>query len=90
MNATVSQSGTLKAEVKTQVSLNGQMKAQTELNGYASKPEMLYVGALLPNVTEEDDGKVLKVRDGQWSKGLDETAEALTNSEIEELLNNFV
>ena len=48
------------------------------------------LGPQLPTVTEKDDGKVLKVQSGQWSKGTDETAEALTNSEIEELLKNFV
>ncbi len=47
------------------------------------------LGSQLPAVTEEDNGKVLKVQDGQWTKGSDETAEALSNLEIEALLNNF-
>ena len=46
-------------------------------------------GAHLPRVTEEDDGKVLKVHSGEWSVREDETARPLTNIEIENLLNNF-
>lgn len=45
-------------------------------------------GTSLPTVTEEDNGKVLKVQDGDWSVEEDD-ATALTNLEIEELLKNF-
>lgn len=42
----------------------------------------------LPTVTEEDNGKVLKVQSGQWSAAEDE-CRPLSNLEIEKLLNNF-
>lgn len=80
MNANISQSGTLKANIKS----------QGVLKGVISKPLIINAGSQLPTVTEKDDGKVLKVQGGLWSKGSDETAEALTNSEIEAILNGFV
>lgn len=43
----------------------------------------------LPTVTEKDNGKVLKAQNGQWVTEEDETAEALSNLEIETLLKNF-
>lgn len=46
-------------------------------------------GSSLPKVTDKDDGKVLKAQNGQWSIGEDETADALSNLEIENLLKNF-
>lgn len=43
----------------------------------------------LPTITEKDDGKVLKAQNCQWVADEDETAEALSNLEIEELLKKF-
>jgi hypothetical protein len=44
---------------------------------------------ILPTVTEKDEGKALKVQGGKWTAQEDETAEALSNIEIENLLKNF-
>lgn len=43
----------------------------------------------LPTITENDNGKVLKAQGGKWAVQEDETSEALSNLEIEELLKNF-
>lgn len=43
----------------------------------------------LPTVTDKDEGKSLKVQGGKWTPQEDETAEALSNLEIEKILNNF-
>ena len=51
--------------------------------------EKFGAGAALPKVTEEDNGKVLKVQSGQWSATEDEDCRPLSNLEIEKLLNNF-
>ena len=46
-------------------------------------------GTPLPEVSDEDNGKVLKAQGGQWVAKEDETAESLSNIEIENLLKNF-
>ena len=51
--------------------------------------EKLDIGETLPAVTDEDEGKILKAQGGKWTVEEDETAEALSNIEIEELLRNF-
>lgn len=43
----------------------------------------------LPTVTDKDEGKALKVQGGKWTPQEDESAEALSNHEIEKILNNF-
>lgn len=43
----------------------------------------------VPTVAEDDEGKVLKAQGGKWTAQEDETAEALSGIEIEELLKNF-
>ena len=43
----------------------------------------------LPAETDKDEGKALKVQGGKWAAQEDETAEALSNLEIEKILNNF-
>lgn len=45
-------------------------------------------GVFLPTVTEKDEGKVLKAQKGQWVAE-DDTADALSNLEIESLLKKF-
>ena len=50
--------------------------------------EKFGAGAALPKVTEEDNGKLLKVKGGQWSAAEDD-CRPLSNLEIENLLNNF-
>ena len=50
--------------------------------------EKIDAGTFLPKVTEQDDGKVLKVEGGQWSAGEDD-ATPLSNFDIETLLTNF-
>lgn len=51
--------------------------------------EKLDIGETLPTVTDNDEGKILKAQGGKWTVQEDETAEALKNTEIEELLRNF-
>ena len=51
--------------------------------------EKLDIGETLPTVTNGDEGKILKAQGGKWTVQEDETAEALSNLEIEELLKNF-
>ena len=51
--------------------------------------EKLDIGETLPEVTEEDNGKVLKAQGGKWLVQEDDTAEPLQNTDIEELLRNF-
>ena len=51
--------------------------------------EKLDIGETLPAVTDNDEGKILKAQGGKWTVQDDETAEALKNTEIEELLRNF-
>lgn len=52
--------------------------------------ELHIYGSLgIPTVTDKDEGKVLKAQGGKWTAQEDETAEALSNLEIEEILKNF-
>ena len=51
--------------------------------------EKLDIGETLPAVSEQDNGKVLKAQGGKWLVQEDETARALTNFEIEELIKKF-
>ena len=45
-------------------------------------------GTSLPMVTEQDNGKILKVDGGKWSSADD--CKPLTNLEIEELLKIYI
>lgn len=54
-----------------------------------TKTPVIQTGVKLPAVTENDDGKVLKVQSGIWSIGNDNEGTALSNLEIEELIRNF-
>lgn len=56
--------------------------------GTSIRPETL-IEKGLPTVTDKDEGKALKVQGGKWTAKEDETAEALNNIEIEEILNRF-
>ena len=51
--------------------------------------EKLDIGETLPTVTDNDEGKILKAQGGKWTVQEDDTAEALQNKDIEELLRNF-
>lgn len=46
-------------------------------------------GTPLPTITDNDEGKILKAQGGKWTVQEDETADALQNTEIEQLLRNF-
>ena len=54
-----------------------------------SLAEKLDIGETLPTVTDNDEGKILKAQGGKWTVQDDQTAEALSNLEIENLLKNF-
>lgn len=56
--------------------------------GTPMRPETI-IEKGLPTVTDKDEGKALKVQGGKWIPQEDESAEALSNLEIEKILNNF-
>lgn len=87
LTGAVSPKGTLTATMTQKRSLNATVKPAERLTASMSKPQAFNP---LPYVTVDDDGKVLKVKDGQWGVGLDDTAEPLSNLEIEALINNSI